>query len=455
MSFLFTFTLPKLPFPNPFAGYYTPNAATNRQPDWSNNWFDADAYGTSQTPTRTLGRRPPPSLAKDHSYDEQPVSKKRKKPMSSIDEGYSYNTGRPRADARNHLNSYDFIDDATPVQTWPTAPGGGPACSPYARYPSTYTSITPDEHAGSRYRDVPERQGDYGEDDDYMSQRPAKRQKTGIAETIISTAISVALVSTAVGYTAYKLWRDRGKPSTIEAPREQDKELKEDAEDSYTARTPPRQHQKRRPRLDEGGSLRTSGLVSPPPPYSYLREEADEDGYVVSPSRAAGSSKRAGHHHKNRPGLGYDTFDTQRASVKLSSPIKHSRGGSGGGGYVKVTPKRSTMAKVHRKLGGTSGLLPASTSVGDGSSSLATRLEAEETAVSPSSSISRSKPLWKEDDGLDEDSQLELQMDWMSERLRGLIADGQKALGREIVLPEHERPDVGIVDDGDGGWVDY
>jgi hypothetical protein len=46
-------------------------------------------------------------------------------------------------------------------------------------------------------------------------------------------------------------------------------------------------------------------------------------------------------------------------------------------------------------------------------------------------------------------------MDWMSERLRSLIADGQKALGREIVLPEHERPEVGLVDDGDGGWVDY
>ncbi|CAG8731568.1 6353_t:CDS:2, partial [Acaulospora colombiana] len=81
--------------------------------------------------------------------------------------------------------------------------------------------------------------------------------------------------------------------------------------------------------------------------------------------------------------------------------------------------------------------------------------EAEETAVSPSSSTSKSKPLWKEDDGLDEDSQLELQMDWMSERLKSLISDGQRALGREIVLPENERPDVGLVDDGDAGWVDY
>jgi hypothetical protein len=55
----------------------------------------------------------------------------------------------------NSRDSYGFIDDATPVQTWPTAPGGGPARSPYAHYASTYPSLDSDEHGRRTYRDVP------------------------------------------------------------------------------------------------------------------------------------------------------------------------------------------------------------------------------------------------------------------------------------------------------------
>jgi hypothetical protein len=56
-----------------------------------------------------------------------------------------------------------------------------------------------------------------------------------------------------------------------------------------------------------------------------------------------------------------------------------------------------------------------------------------------------------------------LQMDWMSQRLQGLIADGKKALGREIVVAEgvadsHLHGDsedgTGHLDDGEGGWED-
>jgi len=53
-------------------------------------------------------------------------------------------------------------------------------------------------------------------------------------------------------------------------------------------------------------------------------------------------------------------------------------------------------------------------------------------------------------------------MDWMSERLRELIADGKKALGREIVVAEADSPldeaseddRMGHLDDGEGGWED-
>ncbi|KAG6839345.1 hypothetical protein H0H93_005623, partial [Arthromyces matolae] len=39
---------------------------------------------------------------------------------------------------------------------------------------------------------------------------PAKRRR-GLAGSIVSTALSAALIGTAVGLTVYRLWRDRGK----------------------------------------------------------------------------------------------------------------------------------------------------------------------------------------------------------------------------------------------------
>ena len=44
----------------------------------------------------------------------------------------------------------------------------------------------------------------YSEEEE-EGRRATKRRKLGIAETLLSTVISVAIVSTAVGYTAYKL----------------------------------------------------------------------------------------------------------------------------------------------------------------------------------------------------------------------------------------------------------
>ncbi|KAF7316790.1 hypothetical protein HMN09_00412100 [Mycena chlorophos] len=49
---------------------------------------------------------------------------------------------------------------------------------------------------------------------------PAKRRRT-LAGSIVSTAVSAALIGTAVGLTVYRLWRDRGKeaePPQIEPP---------------------------------------------------------------------------------------------------------------------------------------------------------------------------------------------------------------------------------------------
>jgi hypothetical protein len=51
---------------------------------------------------------------------------------------------------------------------------------------------------------LPQRTEAYS-DEEPEDRRATKRRKLGIAETLISTVVSVAIVSTAVGYTAYKL----------------------------------------------------------------------------------------------------------------------------------------------------------------------------------------------------------------------------------------------------------
>ena len=52
----------------------------------------------------------------------------------------------------------------------------------------------------------------------------------------------------------------------------------------------------------------------------------------------------------------------------------------------------------------------------------------------------------------EESEEVEDKMDWMGDRLAMLIAEGQKALGKEVVVMSESAEDE--VDDGDGAWVD-
>ena len=47
-------------------------------------------------------------------------------------------------------------------------------------------------------------------------------------------------------------------------------------------------------------------------------------------------------------------------------------------------------------------------------------------------------------------------MDWMGDRLRNLIAEGQRSLGKEVVVygDEGDAQDGGFEDDGEAGWAD-
>jgi len=49
---------------------------------------------------------------------------------------------------------------------------------------------------------------------------PAKRRRT-LAGSIVSTAVSAALIGTAVGLTVYRLWRDRGRDTLPPPPYEE------------------------------------------------------------------------------------------------------------------------------------------------------------------------------------------------------------------------------------------
>ncbi|KAL0572072.1 hypothetical protein V5O48_009890 [Marasmius crinis-equi] len=70
----------------------------------------------------------------------------------------------------------------------------------------------------SKYREMAEGQPEEafqyiqtpGTELDDALQPPAKRRR-GLAGSIVSTALSAALIGTAVGLTVYRLWRDRGK----------------------------------------------------------------------------------------------------------------------------------------------------------------------------------------------------------------------------------------------------
>ena len=52
----------------------------------------------------------------------------------------------------------------------------------------------------------------------------------------------------------------------------------------------------------------------------------------------------------------------------------------------------------------------------------------------------------------DDDADVDEQMSWIGDRLAHLIAEGQKALGKEVVIMSEDQRDE--VDDGSGAWVE-
>jgi len=98
---------------------------------------------------------------------------------------------------------------------------------------------------------------------------PPKRRKT-LAGSIVSTALSAALIGTAVGLTVYRLWRDRGKPEAIPPPSYQESERAQQS-DSQHAGVPASSSRSRRSRTTVGRrsvAIRHRKTLSRPYTYS-------------------------------------------------------------------------------------------------------------------------------------------------------------------------------------------
>ncbi|KIJ55486.1 hypothetical protein M422DRAFT_774503 [Sphaerobolus stellatus SS14] len=176
---------------------------------------------------------------------------------------------------------------------------------------------------------------------------PAKRRRT-LTDSIISTALSAALIGTTVGMTAYRMWRDRGKTTDNPLP---------------------------------------GSMDQPPPPYE--REEWVDEMAQTKPAARGPRMPR-----KQRP-------------------------------IARRTPRRRVAPIT---------MSPARTPL---------RIPSPNPAPPEIKEITSNEP-----DDLDD------QMDWMNDKLRQLIEEGQKALGKEVVVMSDDPDDKedGAVDDGLDGW---
>ncbi|EIM86533.1 uncharacterized protein STEHIDRAFT_121455 [Stereum hirsutum FP-91666 SS1] len=200
---------------------------------------------------------------------------------------------------------------------------------------------------------------------------PSKRRRT-FTGAVISTAVSAAVIGTAVGLTVYRLWSNRGRePEPAQLP--------------------------------------------PPPPYTqgdWIHPEEDDFG-PSSPKSHTPPTTTA----RRRP-----RHTVIPASSRKAATMRH--------------PRRSVAPRHHISPRSRS---PDKNSTGVGMSSVQTEFNFGQT-----------RGMVGQEGG--EEEEVEDKMDWMGDRLAMLIAEGQKALGKEVVVMSDAAEDE--VDDGSGAWVD-
>ncbi|KAH7910294.1 hypothetical protein BJ138DRAFT_1009114 [Hygrophoropsis aurantiaca] len=203
----------------------------------------------------------------------------------------------------------------------------------------------------AKYRDMAHEAPERETEDLIAELPPAKRRRT-LAGSIVSTALSAALIGTAVGLTVYRLWRDRGK----EAER-----------------------------------------LPPPPPYQQGDWVPSQPKHIeVTPP----TPKPRRHRH---------TPATAATPAARRSAPRHRRSRTR---TRPITPPHS----------------------------------------SPPHTFSSPQPEFDFTPVADEQEAETDEMDWIGDKLSKLIEEGQKALGREVVVMSDAQEDM--VDDGTDAWVE-
>ncbi|KAG8748381.1 hypothetical protein FRC10_005928 [Ceratobasidium sp. 414] len=226
--------------------------------------------------------------------------------------------------------------------------------------------------------------------------RPTKRRRIAeITDSLISTAFSAAVIGTAVGLTAYRLWRDRGKegspPTQVPRPIEN---------------FPPPPPYTERPEVMQspaGPSYVPGGRTSVPAPAT------------VTPASRRGAA---------RPNTGRrPQSQSTRRRRPVSTVLPRNQSPAIPVNHDHSTTSYHTAHTAHSSTRSTPGPSPSSHQPNTGVQS---------------------------GDELDEtEMEMSGQMDWMSSRLQDLINQGKKALGSEVVVGGSDD-----VDDGAEGWDD-
>ncbi|PPQ97866.1 hypothetical protein CVT26_013035 [Gymnopilus dilepis] len=259
--------------------------------------------------------------------------------------------------------------------------------SGYLDTPAKYRDMVEDV----TMRDNAYNPGDQQEDED---DAPPMKKRRGLAGSIVSTAVSAALIGTAVGLTVYRLWRDRGK--------EPQGKLTHPASSSSHI---------------DGAS--TPGSDSdhqvPPPPYDPGAwkppiQDAQQPILALTPSTPI-STPRKNRWTKRPVGGGHHSAS---GSTRRARPRHGGVGASGSG--VGSSPRVRPEFDFGRE----------GRSVGLG---LGVDMDADEGRAQ---------------------DEVEDKMDWIGDKLSMLIEQGRRALQSEVVVMSEVKEDE--VDDGRGDW---
>ncbi|KAJ3502183.1 hypothetical protein NLJ89_g9004 [Agrocybe chaxingu] len=194
--FTFNFTVPGLP--NPFASSSTSTEPQSQQQNRTHQTSVVNspsqappyhpipsqvAYNPSEAVrTRRISRANLPKINRPRpspSPSPAPLSRKR---------GWEPTFAEPSASTATLTSTSGYLDTPAKYRDMAAAQNGG-------------------FEAGGGYQDITV-DGRSLQDEEEM---PPMKKRRGLAGSIISTAVSAALIGTAVGLTVYRLWRDRGK----------------------------------------------------------------------------------------------------------------------------------------------------------------------------------------------------------------------------------------------------